>query len=316
MISVIIPVYNGEKIITKCLDSLSRQTKKPDEIIVVDDGSEDRTRDVVKKFKKIILLEQGHKGPASARNLGAKRAKGEILLFTDADCVPETRWVSEMTESFKSKGLVGVQGRYKTLQKGIIPRFIQLEIEDRYDRMKTFKTIDFIGSYAAGYIKKIFIDAKGFDESFPQASAEDPEFSFKLSKSGHKMIFNEKAIVFHNHIDSLIGYLKQKFWRAYWRVLLYRKHPNKIKSESYTPQILKLQILSLYFSLLFLAFSLLITPFIFVALSSFSLLILFTLPLSYKNFKSDRQVGLLTPFISIARTIVFSLGLIYGVMRL
>ncbi len=318
MISVIIPVYNGEKTIKECLISLAKQTRKPDEIIVVDDGSEDRTKEIVKEFvgKRVKLIEQKHKGPASARNLGAKKAKGKIVLFTDADCIPNERWVSEMTKPFEKKGVVGVQGVYRTKQRDVIARFVQLEIEDRYDRMRKFETIDFIGSYSAAYKKDVFLKFGGFDESFPTASGEDPELSFKLSKLGYKMVLNEKAIVYHKHVSSLSAYLKKKFWRAYWRVLLYRKHPKKIAKESYTPQTLKFQILSFYFFILLAILSLFL-PFA-MYFSAFFLLLLFslTLPLSFKNFKKDRTIGLLTPFISILRTTAFAFGLVYGVIKL
>ncbi len=315
MISVIIPVYNVEKTIDECLSSLLNQTRKPDEIIVVDDGSNDRTKEIASKFKNVIFLEKEHKGPASARNFGAKKAKGDILLFTDSDCTLEKNWVSEMTKPFKNNKIVGVQGRYETKQKGMIARFVQLEIEDRYDRMKKFENIDFIGSYSAGYRKRIFLEFGGFDESFPTASGEDPELSFKLAKSRKKMVFNEKAVVYHNHVDSLQAYLKQKFWRAYWRVLLYRKHPGKIKNESYTPQNLKLQIILFYLFVLSLLFSPFI-PFVFyLSMLFLILLIVLTLPLSYKIFRKDRKLGLFSPFLLILRTFVFSVGLIIGVLR-
>lgn len=315
MISIVIPAYNSEKTIGECLSSLLNQTKKPDEIIVVDDGSEDRTKDIVRKFKNVILLEQKHKGPAVARNIGAKRAKGEILLFTDSDCMPNKDWVSEMTKPFENKEIVGVQGRYETKQNGLIARFTQLEIEDRYDRMRKFETIDFVGSYSAGYRKRTFIEFNGFDESFPTASGEDPELSFKLSKAKHKMVLNDKAVVYHNHVSSLRAYLRQKFWRAYWRTLLYKKHPQKIKVESYTPQTLKIQIGLLYLLVLFSIPSLFFANLIYVSTALLILLFLSTLPFSYKNFKKDRGVGLLSFIVIILRTIVFGIGLIYGVVR-
>lgn len=83
-VSVIIPVYNEEKAIVSCLDSLLSQTKKADEIIIVDDGSTDQTVSLVKKFP-VKLLTQSHQGPGAARNLGAKQAIAEILVFVDAD---------------------------------------------------------------------------------------------------------------------------------------------------------------------------------------------------------------------------------------
>jgi len=316
MISVIIPVYNGEKTIGSCLDSLLNQVRKPDEIIVIDDSSSDRTKDIVKKHRHVIMLEQMHKGPAAARNFGAKKAKGDILLFTDADCTLHENWVSEMAKPFDDKAIVGVQGRYSTTQKSVIARFVQLEIEDRYDRMKRFKHIDFIGSYSAGYKKDIFIRSGGFDETFPVASGEDPELSFKLAKAGHKMVFNDKAIVYHNHVTSLGTYLKQKFSRAYWRVLLYKKHPDKMASESYTPQTLKVQIAFLFLSLLLAMLYFLMPPTAYFSSLFAILLLVSTIPLSLKNFRKDKIVGILTPFISILRTAVFGIGLVYGAIKL
>jgi glycosyltransferase involved in cell wall biosynthesis len=316
MISVIVPVYNGEKTIAACLEALLNQTKKPDEIIVVDDGSTDKTKEIVEKFKAVRLIEQAHRGPAAARNLGAKNAKGDMLFFIDADCRADANWVLEMGRSFEDKTISGVQGRYKTEQKGLVARFVQLEIEDRYDRMKKHGRIDFIGSYSAGYRKEAFARCGGFDESFTTASGEDPELSFKLSRSGHKMVFNDSAIVYHNHAASLGAYLRQKFWRAYWRVLLYRKHPSKMAHESYTPQAVKVQILALCSFALFFILSFFLQYALYLSILSLLFLAVFTLPLSFKNFRKDKTVAVSTPVISIFRTIVFTLGLICGAIRL
>ncbi len=315
-VSVIIPVYNGEKTIGKCIESLLRQNKKPNEIIVVDDGSTDKTKEIIKKFRIIKLLEQKHKGPAAARNFGAKSAKCDVFIFTDSDCTVDENWVSEMTKPFENKEVIGVQGRYKTLQKDVIARFVQLEIEDRYDRMRKRRFIDFIGSYSAGYRKREFMQFGGFDESFSAASGEDPELSFKLAKAGHKMVFNNNAIVYHKHVDSLLMYLRQKFWRAHWRVLLYKKHPEKMANESYTPHTLKFQIAALCLSILTLLLYPLTSYFAYFAAFFAVLLILSTFPLTFKNAKNDISVGIWTPLISLLRTAVFALGLISGAIRI
>jgi glycosyltransferase involved in cell wall biosynthesis len=315
-ISIIIPVYNGEKTIAKCLESLaSQKTKRNYEIIAVDDGSADNTKKIIKKMKKVRLMEQEHKGPAAARNLGAKSAKGDILLFTDSDCIPEKDWAEKMSVPFEKKEISGVQGSYKTKQRSLIARFCQLEIEERYERMRSKKYIDFIGSYSAGYRKNVFLKAGGFDESFPVASGEDPELSFKLSESGHKMCFMPEAVVYHKHPDSITKYMKQKFWRAYWRNLLYKKHPRKAASESYTPQMLKFQIVLTYlFPISVIAY---MAGFGIILPVSIAVIMLITaIPLLLKNLKKDFSVGVATPPIVILRAISFSLGLIYGFFRL
>lgn len=88
-ISIIIPTYNEEHVVLECLDSLKEQTKRDLEIIVVDDGSSDKTLEIIGnlklELKNLLLFKQQHAGPGPARNLGAKHASGEILVFVDAD---------------------------------------------------------------------------------------------------------------------------------------------------------------------------------------------------------------------------------------
>jgi glycosyltransferase involved in cell wall biosynthesis len=84
LISVVIPTYNEEKDIPECLSSLAKQSYKNKEVIIVDDGSTDKTLEVIKKFKPRVIKGQ-HKGPGFSRNLGSKKAKGSILIFVDAD---------------------------------------------------------------------------------------------------------------------------------------------------------------------------------------------------------------------------------------
>src|SRR3989338_7252998 len=89
-ISVIIPTYNEAQVIGECLLSLAKQSIKDFEVIVVDDGSTDDTLTVITKLQvsyKLHVTRQKHQGPGVARNLGAKQAKGQILVFVDADMI-------------------------------------------------------------------------------------------------------------------------------------------------------------------------------------------------------------------------------------
>jgi len=315
--SVIIPAYNEEKTIGKTLESLKKQSFRDFEIIVVDDGSKDGTAEIAKK-NGAKVIKQKNAGPAAARNNGARNAKGEIVVFIDADCVADERWLEHMLKPFSDKEVAGVQGAYKSNQKSLVARFTQLDIEDRYKRLeRKADQLDWIGSYSAAYRKNIFNELGGFDEDFPTASGEDPEFSFKVSRKGYKLVFKNNAIVYHFHETSLLKYLRTKFYRAYWRVLLYSKHTRKIVTDSYTPQELKLQIAAMYSTIFFSVVTLFsVTSLAAVALTVSALIFLgSTLQFTIEAMRKDFVAGIMSPVFIFFRTFAFSLGLMYGFVR-
>ncbi len=134
--SIIIPTFNGASRINNCLDALLKQTAERDaEILVVNDGSTDNTADVVTRHAGIRLVSQANAGPAAARNRGASEARGTIILFTDDDCVPMPNWLDAMIKPFDDPEVVGAKGVYRSHQKSLVARFVQIEYEDRYRMM-------------------------------------------------------------------------------------------------------------------------------------------------------------------------------------
>src|SRR3990172_10127958 len=193
-ISVIVPAYNAQKTIHQSIEALLAQEypKERYEVIIIDDGSSDGTADVVKAYP-VKYMHQRNQGPATARNAGAREAGGEIMLFTDSDCVPFANWIAEMVKPFEDKEVVAVKGAYKNKQKSMVARFAQLEFEERFEMLKKAESIDMVDTYSAGYRRDLFMAAGGFDASFPVANNEDTELSYRLSVLGHKMVFNPGA---------------------------------------------------------------------------------------------------------------------------
>ena len=314
-ISVIVPVFNGGRKIRRCVNALKRQrTERSYEIIVVDDGSTDRGLQWI-KGNGVKVFKQSNQGPAAARNLGVERAQGEIILFTDADCEPLEDWIEELVRPLEETSISGVKGTYLTQQKKIVPRFVQLEYEGKYERMKKDRFIDFVDTYAAGFIKKDFLEAGGYDTRFPTASVEDQEFSFRMWEKGFRMIFSPDARVYHTHSHTLWNYVRKKFRIGLWKALVLRKHPKKIVRDSHTPQSLKLEMV---FAMLFLI-CLLLWPlkgdllfYGFFPLAGFLATIF---PFVLKLFRRDPLVAVFAPFLLFARAVSLSFGLIVGVFR-
>lgn len=129
-VSVIIPAYNEEKNIVKCLESLANQTVKPDEIIVIDNNCSDRTAEIAEKFGAKVVVEK-KQGMAYARNAGFNCAKCEILVKTDSDTILPPDWISRIKENFKDPNLGGLSGPasyFKTPLKSKISSSIAFDV--------------------------------------------------------------------------------------------------------------------------------------------------------------------------------------------
>jgi glycosyltransferase involved in cell wall biosynthesis len=316
LVSVIIPTYNGARTLARCLEALQRQEfQGPFEVLVVDDGSTDDTPEVCAGFAGVRCLRQPNRGPAVARNLGVREAKGELVVFTDADCEPEPDWLAEMVAPFADPEIVGVKGAYRSRQPELIARLVQLEYEDKYRRMAGYRYIDFIDTYAAAYRREVFLRYGGFDERYRTASVEDQEFSFRLAADGHKMVFNPRAVVWHRHVPGLSGYLRKKYKIGLWKSFLLRRHPGRVKGDSHTPGTLKLQVLLApviglgavgglrYRALWWLSGAALLA-----SLAS-------SAPFARFAWGRDRQVALASPLVFLGRSVALALGLAAGVVK-
>ena len=314
-ISIIVPTFNGASRIGNCLESLQKQAAgRNAEILVVNDGSTDNTVGVVEHYSGVRLITQANAGPAAARNRGALAASGKIILFTDDDCIPMADWLDAMLQPFEDPEVVGVKGAYRTLQKRIAARFVQIEYEDKYRLMSSHAYIDFVDTYSAAFRRDRFLETTGYDTSFPLACAEDVELSYRMSARGWKMKFAPNAIVYHTHPDTLSKYLKKKYKFAFWRVVAVRKNRRKAMKDSHTPQLMKLQLLFAPALLLALCFDLVVRPSISASLLVFACFLASTLPFSLRAVREDPVVGLLSPFLLAARACAQVLGVMAGVI--
>ncbi len=317
-ISVIIPAFNAEETIDSCLGALLDQSvpREDYEIILVDDGSTDATASISQAYP-VMYHYQENRGPAAARNRGAELARGSIILFTDSDCVPDYCWIHEMVSPLiNDPGLSGVKGAYKTRQRALTARFAQAEFEDRFAMLKKVPFIDMVDTYSAAFKKDVFIKAGGFDPSFPVANNEDTEFSYRLVSMGHLLVFNPKAFVYHTHPDTLKKYLKVKFWRGYWRLVVYARYPEKALKDSYTPAVIKAQTLIMLLILIMIPLTLLfLTSTLFYFISGLiGGLVLISIPFSINVFKKDKAIGILSPFYCFLRAGVFAAGSAGGIV--
>jgi glycosyltransferase involved in cell wall biosynthesis len=313
MISIVIPAYNAEQTLPACLKALNGQTQSADEIIVVDDGSNDQTAQVAREHGA-KLLEQPHQGPAVARNLGISSSRGEIVLFTDADCEPTPLWVAEMLQPFTDPQVAGVKGSYRTNQKEAVARLVQCEFEERYERLEQLTSIDFIDTYAAAFRINVLRERGGFDVAFPQADNEDVDLSYRLARAGCLMKFNRKAVVYHHHPNTWRIYLNRKIKRGYWRMMVYRLHPGKAIYDSYTPQLLKVQIMLMYLAIGSTGLTFVFPPLIWGAGAALIILMASAIPFVRRAVQLDNTLVIPGLFFIFVRTLAFSIGVAGGII--
>ncbi|MCC6155225.1 MAG: glycosyltransferase, partial [Candidatus Hydrogenedentes bacterium] len=223
-VSIVIPAHNAAATLGECLAAAINQTYTDREVIVVDDGSTDATPEIARKFP-VVLIQQSKSGPAAARNAGGRIASGDIIAFTDSDCVAHCDWVSRLVEGFgECVGAVG--GTYGIANTGnMLARIIHNEIRSRHARFGY--EVDFLGSYNLAVRREVFNALNGFDENFTAASGEDNDLSYRIQDAGYALRYAPAAVVDHYHPERVVPYLRAQMRHGFWRMKLYAKHPRR-----------------------------------------------------------------------------------------
>lgn len=209
--SIVIPTRNRVALLEKCLQKLLAQDMPAEEleIIVVDDGSTDETSarvcGVAAQSRVAIRLIKGKgRGPAAARNIGWRAAKAPIILFTDDDCEPSSKWVREIADFLDvNPEFGGVGGQIRRLKESAAARYT--DDCGAMEHPGSEHNAHYLVSANAAYRRSLLELVGGFDESFPCAGGEDPDLSFRLRACGVKLAKVPRALVRHNHPCSLVA---------------------------------------------------------------------------------------------------------------
>ena len=233
--SVIVPAYNAAKTLQSLLDSLSNQTHKDFEIIVIDDGSNDETYKIAQSYAcDLIHLIENH-GPAYCRNFGAQNARGDILVFIDSDCRADRMWIEKMVRHFSQNDTEAIMGKLILLPSSLLGNSISaLGFPaggaigfDKIWKVDKEGYTDSLSSCNCAIKRDVFWNVGGFDETFPYAGGEDSLLAYNIRASKYRIKYCPDVLVCHQARDSLNDFFRWHFRRGISSYIFSRKIARK-----------------------------------------------------------------------------------------
>lgn len=221
MISVIIPAFNRKRQLITLLESIYRNDGDF-EVIIVDDDSTEELESLKEQFP-IKYMKQEKSSPAMARNRGVSMAKGNIIAFTDSDCIVDINWLNVISKAFKENAdLIGGT---------------TIEGSEEKNQLKEGELHCSTNNMAV--LKSIFESVGGFDSYFTFAG-EDADFCLRVREKGYKLTAQEDMIITHCPPDGFRGYLSRSYNYEQGIVRIMEKYPNFRRVCPYYPLVIPL----------------------------------------------------------------------------
>jgi len=227
-ISVLICTRNRSNLLRRCLISLSNQTPKPYEVIIVDNGSRDNTKEICDSFAGKMSLQyvfENHVGLPYARNAGIRLASGDVYAFIDDDCVAKRNWIRSITDHFsvnqKSVGIIGKifnatpDNIYSAVEHAYYQRWLGQNVENPMQPGKILsgQVVDFKNAV----FRSSFIRRFKFSNRVPYGDVgdEDIEIGLRLYQANDSIYFDPSVVVYHRYSQSLNRLIVRNFWNGY-----------------------------------------------------------------------------------------------------
>ncbi|HQB29091.1 MAG TPA: glycosyltransferase [Paludibacter sp.] len=304
LFSIIIPVYNRPDEVKELLESLTKQTDKKFEVMVVEDGSTLTCEDVCKQYAgelDIKYLFKENSGPGGSRNYGAEQAKGDYLLILDSDCIIPEHYIQNIRKELKTKpcdafgGPDAAHENFSDMQKAVNYAMTSLITTGgirggKKDGLEKFHP----RSFNMGVKTDVYRSLGGFSN---MRYGEDIDFSIRIFKAGYTVRLFPEAYVYHKRRVNLAKFYRQVFHSGAARIALWKKHPESLKLVHFLPSIFVIGMISILIAGLF-------NPIIWGLLLLFCLIVFVDSSIQNKSIK----IGLLSIVTSFTQLFGYGLG--------
>jgi GT2 family glycosyltransferase len=233
-ISLVVPTYNRKETLRCCLSAAIRQDYPNYEVIVVEDASTDGTGEMVgQAFPQVRYYRlEPNRGPAAARNSGIREATGEIVAFTDDDCLVPPDFISQLADGYRRYPHVAGVGGYLEAPDAVV----QKSALARYEAYVTHRVYNagsepYLGGFdcpaggtnSMSYRRDVLQAVGGFDETFRFAAGEDADLKWRVVMNGHQLLYLPLRVI-HLRGYTFRNFLRQHFTRGGGAVHFERKH--------------------------------------------------------------------------------------------
>ncbi len=224
-VSVVVCSYNAERTMEDCLVSLEKLNYPDYEVIVVNDGSTDRTLEIAQRFPYCRIISQPNKGLSVARNVGAEAATGEIVAYTDSDCVADPDWLTYLVAKMETAGLVACGGpNFPPPENSLVPAAVAVSPGGPTHVLLSDDVAEHIAGCNMAFRRDVLLSLGGFDPVY-RAAGDDVDICWRFQDAGHTIGFSPAAVVWHYRRNTVKAYIGQQKGYGKAEALVYAKHP-------------------------------------------------------------------------------------------
>lgn len=229
-VSVVVCSYNGAATLSECLDSLMRLEYPDYEVILVDDGSTDETPQISEEFPQVRYIRQKNRGLSVARNVGLEAAFGEIVAYTDSDCVADSKWLLYLVNAMRDQQVDAMGGpNIPPPSDCWIAHCVAASPGGPSHVMLDDQLAEHVPGCNMAFRRSTLLELGGFDPQFRQAG-DDVDICWRLLDAGYRIGYAPGAMVWHHRRHSIGAYLKQQKGYGKAEALIRVKHPNRFTS--------------------------------------------------------------------------------------
>lgn len=232
-VTVAIPCFNGENFLSNNIASIINQSRIPDEILVVDDGSTDCSAEIARNFNQVKLIRhKSNLGLAESRNTALKNSSGNIIVYVDADTTSHPNLIETLLKGYSEEKVAGVGGRGIEINglphdgkiSNIFNQWRNLHASQGFGEEFIYG-VNMLWGLCSSYRTEVLKTAGGFDPVY-KTNGEDVDIGIKINNLGFKLVYTPDAIVYHKRNDDSDSLREMLFRWYFWGYIAERRNSN------------------------------------------------------------------------------------------